>query len=343
VKKLLLLIPVVFIACLAVILFLDDQPEPAKPVAKQADVASTGTALQAPATTAATPAPSAQPAAPQMTASLRGTEVDGAFQVDEAGNLVITPDIRRIFDYFLSTIGEESLEQSLARLRAYIDAQLPEPARSQAHTLFNQYLQYKQELIALEIDLPQSADLSALTQREAAVKALRERIFTAEAVEAFFGTEQRYNDFTLQRLAVLHDQSLSEEEKTARVQQLRDALPEDLQEQAVTRLQAELRQQTQALQANGGSAADIRRLRQQTVGVEATERLEQLDGKRAQWQQRLSSFQTQRQAINANEGLSQADKDQATVRLLEDNFSDTERLRVDAALQLNEARQAAKP
>ncbi|MCU1716108.1 lipase secretion chaperone [Pseudomonas sp. 5P_3.1_Bac2] len=342
-KKLLLLIPVVFIACLAVILFLDGQPEQTSSAPSSANTAPQSTTLEAPVVTVQNLKASDKPPAPQMTTSLRGTEVDGVFYVDEAGNLLITPDIRRIFDYFLSTIGEEPLEQSIARLRGYIDAQLQEPARSQAHTLFNQYLQYKQELIALEIDLPQSTDLSGLTQREAAVKALRERIFSAEAVEAFFGTEQRYNEFTLQRLAILHDQSLSDDEKTARVQQLRDALPEELQEQALTRLQVELRQQTQALQANGGSAEDIRRLRQQTVGVEATERLEQLDGKRSQWQQRLTSFQEQRQKITANEGLSQADKDQATARLLEENFNETERLRVDAALQLYESQQAAKP
>ncbi|MGC8384513.1 hypothetical protein ACP3P8_18065 [Pseudomonas aeruginosa] len=43
--------------------------------------------------------------------------------VDASGNLLITRDIRNLFDYFLSAVGEEPLQQSLDRLRAYIAAE----------------------------------------------------------------------------------------------------------------------------------------------------------------------------------------------------------------------------
>lgn len=45
--------------------------------------------------------------------SFRGTSVDGSFSVDASGNLLITRDIRNLFDYFLSAVGEEPLQQSL--------------------------------------------------------------------------------------------------------------------------------------------------------------------------------------------------------------------------------------
>lgn len=38
--------------------------------------------------------------------SFRGTSVDGSFSVDASGNLLITRDIRNLFDYFLSAVGE---------------------------------------------------------------------------------------------------------------------------------------------------------------------------------------------------------------------------------------------
>jgi lipase chaperone LimK len=339
VKKLLLLIPIFIIAALVVFLINSPAPSPsAHQAIRPAPQSSTEAAISAPAEQKST----ATNSNPIYTGSLRGTEVDGMFQVDEAGNLLITDDIRRIFDYFLSTIGEEPLEASLKRLRNHIDNQLQEPARSQAHALLNQYLQYKHELIALEIELPQGTDLNKLIQREAAVKALRERIFSQEAVQAFFGQEQRYNEFTLQRLVTLHDQSLSDLDKAKRIQALRDALPEELQDHIVTQLQVELRQQTETLRANGGSEQDLRRLRQQTVGIEATQRLEALDASRAQWQQRLMAYKTERDKIDSNNGLSPGDRDKATQRLIEEHFAENERIRVDAALQFNQSREQQK-
>lgn len=336
-KKLLLLIPIII--AVAVTAFVLNSPDtPPKQQPEQA-----GKPAQTPDFSPTNVAPSK--AAPLKddkiftSGSLRGTEVDGVFQVDEAGNLLITDDIRRIFDYFLSTIGEEPLEASVKRLRSYIDSQLQEPARSQAQTLLNQYLQYKHELIGLEMDLPQSPDLNGLILRESAVKALRERIFTQEVIEAFFGMEQRYNAFTLERLKTLHDQTLRDLEKANRIQEMRDALPEELQDHVVTQLHVELRKQTEALRASGGTPEQLRSLRQQTVGIEATQRLEQLDATRAQWQQRLMSYKAERDKIDSNSGLSEADKQQAVQRLLEDNFSETERMRVDAALKFNESRQ----
>lgn len=180
--------------------------------------------------------------------SFRGTSVDGSFSVDASGNLLITRDIRNLFDYFLSAVGEEPLQQSLDRLRAYIAAELQEPARGQALALMQQYIDYKKELVLLERDLPRLADLDALRQREAAVKALRARIFSNEAHVAFFADEETYNQFTLERLAIRQDGKLSAEEKAAAIDRLRASLPEDQQESVLPQLQSELQQQTAALQ-----------------------------------------------------------------------------------------------
>lgn len=274
-----------------------------------------------------------------MSTSLRGTEVDGAFRLDAAGNLIITEDIRRIFDYFLSTVGEEPLKASIERLRAYIITQLEEPARSQALDLLAQYLRYKTELIALERDLPRRADLDLLRQRESSVKALRARIFTPEAHQVFFGAEELQNNFTLQRLDVLHDQRLNDEQKAREIDELRNSLPEELQDHVFSQMQVDLRNQTRQLREQGASAADIRRLRQQTVGAEATQRLEVLDQQRSDWQKRLSTFQAEKDKIENSSGLSKMDKEAAQARLAEEMFSESERLRVEAALQLSQSRQ----
>ncbi len=282
------------------------------------------------------------PASPPMPSSFRGTEVDGQFQLDASGNLIVGIEVRRIFDYFLSAFGEESLKNSLSRLQTYIEQQLQEPARRQVLELLSQYLDYKRQLIQLEKDLPQMASLDALRQREQAVQDLRARLFSQEAHQAFFGQEEAYNQFNLERLALRQNPSLSETEKAAALDRLRASLPEEMQEWLAPQLQSELRQQTVALQAQGASAEQIRQVRLQLVGAEATERLEALDQRREQWQRRLAEFQREKAAIEANDGLSKTDRQNAIQRLAEQRFDERERLRLEAAEQLakNRAKQS---
>jgi lipase chaperone LimK len=267
--------------------------------------------------------------------SFKGTQVDGSFQVDGAGNLLITGDIRHIFDYFLSAYGEESLQDSVKRLRAYIASQLPQPAQEQAQALLSQYIDYKRELVLLERDLPQMANLDALRQRESAVQALRARLFTAEAHQAFFGGEEAYNQFTLQRLAIQHDDKLDAAAKGVAMDQLRASLPEELQESVLPQLQSELHTQTEQLRANGASAEDVRALRQQLVGAEATTRLEALDQQRAGWKQRISTFAAAKAQIQNQKGLSDGDKESAIQQLATEQFNENERLRLDAAVEMS--------
>lgn len=178
-KKLLLLSPLLFAACLVLALYLQPVDIPAQLNSKTPPPAEQS---PPPQTVKQGPSSPKNTALPLQTlpASFRGTTVDGVFRLDANGNLLISEDIRQIFDYFLAAVGEEPLATSVERLRAYITEQLSANAREQALTLLNQYLDYKRELVLLERDLPQMANLDALRQREAAVQALRARLFDAQ-------------------------------------------------------------------------------------------------------------------------------------------------------------------
>lgn len=338
-KPLLLAVPLLIGAGVAVTLYLNPlapSPQPtAQPLPGQMTVPAA--ALLAPVEP--TPAAAESAALSSLPPSFAGTAVDGQFRLDDAGNLLISMDIRRIFDYFLSAYGEERIQTSIARLQAYIRSQLAEPAEGQALALLEQYLDYKRQLIQLEKDLPQMASLEAMRQREQAVQNLRASIFSPEAHQAFFAQEEAYNQFTLQRLAIRHDQSLNEQQKAEAMDRLRATLPEDMQEMLVPQLQAELRQQTAALQAQGAAPEQIRQLRLQLVGAEATARLEALDQRRQQWQQRLDAYRQEKARIEANSGLSEEDRQAAIASLAEERFDERERLRLDAAEQLAKSRE----
>nr|WP_276583857.1 lipase secretion chaperone [Pseudomonas sp. RIT-PI-AD] len=337
-----ILLPLMFGISLAVLLYLPlaDAPNPApaatsatpapRPSTSGSPAPATGETVQAAST--------GKPQAPPLPASFSGTQVDGQFQLDAAGNLLIGEEIRHIFDYFLSAMGEEPLKTSLDRLRAHIDRQLQSPAREQAQALLGQYLDYKRELVGLERDLPQRPDLDILRQREAAVRALRARIFSEEAHRAFFAGEEAYNGFSLERLAILHDERLDPQAKAAAIDRLRESLPEEAQASVLPQLHSDLRQRTAELQAQGASAAQIRELRQQAVGAEATVRLEALDRRRSDWQARLQRYRDDKARLQANPGLSESDRNAALQRLAEEGFDERERLRLSAAEELATSR-----
>lgn len=339
-KPLLLAVPLLIGAGVAVTLYFNPLAPTPQPTAQSLPGQMTVPATAAPlAPVEATPAAAESAALSSLPPSFAGTAVDGQFRLDDAGNLLISMDIRRIFDYFLSAYGEERIQTSIARLQAYIRSQLDEPAESQALALLEQYLDYKRHLIQLEKDLPQMASLESMRQREQAVQNLRASIFSPEAHQALFAQEEAYNQFTLQRLAIRHDQSLNEQQKAEAMDRLRATLPEDMQEMLVPQLQAELRQQTAALQAQGAAPEQIRQLRLQLVGAEATARLEALDQRRQQWQQRLDAYRQEKARIEANSGLSEEDRQAAIASLAEERFDERERLRLDAAEQLAKSRE----
>src|SRR5690554_5261066 len=267
------------------------------------------------------------PAAQEPT-SLRGTEVDGELLVDARGNLVLTSQVRHLFDYFLSLIGEESSQQARQRIRDHLTAQLDEPARSQALELLETYLDYQYQLVDLEARFPVAERLEDLLAREQAVQQLRARLFSREAHEAFFAGEEIYNNFTLERLTIQQDPSLSDREKGLAIEALRENLPEEMQQLLVPQIQNDLRDQTLALREAGASEAEVRQLRMNMLGPEATERLEELDQRRAEWRQRVERFNDERESILSQPGLADSERQAAVTAMMHEPFTETERLRL---------------
>ncbi len=309
-------------------------PSPAA-VAELPSLAPPATAVPAQPRQPQKPQPAPQ-GRPQLPTSFKGTQVDGQFRLDQGGNLIIGAELRHLFDYFLAAAGEEPLKNSIERLRRYIATELPEPARSQASAVLNQYLNYKRQLLDFEETYARSTDLSALRQRLSAVQALRARVLEPAVHQAFFALDEAYDRFSLERLAIQADSALDSDAKGRAIDRLRAGLPGDLQELLVPQLQSELREQSAVLQAQGADAQQLRQLRQQLVGSEAANRLEALDRQREQWQQRVSAYRRERQRIETTRGLDAVERRSAIERLEAEQFDEGERLRLVAAFQQQE-------
>ena len=277
--------------------------------------------------------------------SLQGTDVDGEIIIDENKQLVVTEGLRRLFDYFLSALGEEDEAVIYARVESYIRSHTPEPAASQAVTIFDQYVAYLKAIPAIEsrygnLQLQATKngelDLNVVTQQQQDVAELRQQHFSKETIKAFFGAEDEYDDYSLAMVKINQDKQLSDAQREAARQDYISRMPDNATKANIAQ-QAnldELISRTEQMQAKGATAEELYSMRRELVGAPAAARLAQVDQQDANFDQRFKQYQAQKQQL-----LSQnADKAQAQTQITQMEqqlFNETERKRLAgyAALQ----------
>ena len=281
--------------------------------------------------------------------SLQGTDVDGEIIIDENKQLVVTEGLRRLFDYFLSALGEEEEAVIYARVESYIRSHTPEPAASQAVTIFDQYVAYLKAIPAIEsrygnLQLQATKtgelDLNVVSQQKQDVAKLRQQHFDKATIKAFFGAEDEYDDYSLAMVKINQDKQLSDAQKEAARQDYISRMPDNAIKTNIAQ-QANLNElitRTEQMQAKGATAEELYNMRRELVGAPAAARLAQVDQQDADFDQRFKQYQTQKQQL-----LSQnADKVQAQTQInqIEQQlFNETERKRLAgyAALQQQKA------
>ena len=270
--------------------------------------------------------------------SQQDTEINCQMHLDASQRLIVNEQTRNCFEYFITQYGEKTLEQIDTGFHGYISQNYQQPALSQILDLWKRYLQYRQALGSL--NLP-----SGLNQEDpayyrsiyTATQNLRQQFFSKGEIEGLFGTEDSYHEYTLERMAVLADQQLSEAEKAQQLKNLFEQLPQDWQEnlEQLNKLE-DLRQLTADIKARGGSAEEIRQMRLNLVGPAATQRLEKLDIERANWKNDVNHYLYARDNI-LKSGISDNAKQQAIQELRVQSFKKPEdRLRLDTFEQLHD-------
>ncbi|MDX1804824.1 MAG: lipase secretion chaperone [Alcanivorax sp.] len=268
-----------------------------------------------------------------LPASLAGTRVPDGLHVDSQGNLVVSEALRDVFDYFLSTLGEEDQATVIQRLRAYLANNLTGKAAQQAQHILDGYLAWRDNLATMPRIAASDArvDLDAIKAQQHAVQASCPQYLDDTVCRAFFGREARRNRYALDRLTVMRDDSLSATQKAARVAALTAELPATMQNEIsdLDRYRV-LQQLTRQNRQEGKGRGELRQIREQLVGPAAADRLEKLDQQRQQFKQRLAHWLTQRAALLHNTGLSRADRQAQVAALRQQAFTAQEIVRVKA-------------
>lgn len=249
--------------------------------------------------------------------SLQGTQPPGGWARVDDGQLVPTPQLRQLFEYYLSALGEEPLATITQRIRQALSV-LPQPARRQALTILLHYLDYRLALGQLGNDgsVPPLSlkHPQTLAVRLQMLQQIRQEKLGSDVADAFFGREDALNQYTLARLRIDQDSQMTSGEKAAALAQARAQLPPAMQQSEQRTLKFEHYQKALSrLQAQGADRAQIQDLREQTFGPEAAARLAKLDQAQADWKRRWQQYRQQEQQLDAS-GLSpQARQDQLQI------------------------------
>ncbi|QBB69964.1 hypothetical protein ELE36_06075 [Pseudolysobacter antarcticus] len=259
--------------------------------------------------------------------SLRGSQPDGLLAWTGDGRLIANRELRRLLDYFLSSIGELDADAIRTLLVTQLGAQYSAAQVTQVAAVFDRYRDYQ---LALMNESP-IADLSAQLSR---LHELRLRYLGTEIADAFFRDDENYAAYTLAQRDLKTDPQLTAEQRVASLAELDKTLPESLRDRralAQTPMLIDSQEaQFDVAHADANTRHDTRAAQ---WGEPAAQRLDALDAQRADWQSRLSAYQNWRDAINANTALSETQRRAAIDDLLVRSFHDTERVRIQSLEQ----------
>ena len=285
--------------------------------------------------------------------SLQGTEVDGEIIIDANKQLVVTEGLRRLFDYFLSALGEEEESVIMARVEHYIRHHTPEPAASQAVALFDQYVAYLKAIAEIEkrygnLQLQASKsgklDLNMVDQQRQEIARLRQQYFDQPTITAFFGAEDSYDDYSIEMVRIEQNEQMSDAQKQAARRDYVSRLPESAIKTNITQQAniGELMTRTEQMKAAGASPEALYEMRRELVGAPAAERLAQVDREDASFDARFTQYEAQKQRL-LGQSIDPAQAQIQIEQLEQQLFDDTERKRLSGYAAGNFALNSAAP
>lgn len=262
--------------------------------------------------------------------SQQDIQINCQIEVDASNRLVVNENTKNCFEFFITQYGEKSIDQIKTDFVAYAKNSYKEPLLSQIIDLWSRYIQYRESLS--ELSPPNQKKDSAAYYKAifSQMSNLRKKYFSDYEIEGLFGLEDNYNDYTLNRMAVLENNKLTEAEKAQKLKELFDQLPEDWKENLKQLSQLEdLRKLTSEIKARGGSPEELRQMRMSLVGPEATQRLEKLDTQRSQWKSTVNQYLSERDNIMKS-NMSEAAKTASMNQLKSQYFKNSsEQLRAE--------------
>lgn len=278
--------------------------------------------------------------------SLEGTVPDGLAGL-QAGALNALPtgcreagcgtlaygELKRLFDYYLSTVGEQSIAAITAEIQQVLTRNLSAGQLPQALRLLDRYIAFRQDILRLEqgFAAKPSADRT-LRARFQAMLEIRARHFSAEEAQAMLGLEDAQDLDALARLDVANDATLGAAERQSRLQAIDQQMPKALREERdAPRSVIQLEERVAALRGQGAGDDEIFRTRAKALDTAAASRLAAVDQEERAWRSRMDAYLAERVRLLARlDNAPESEKTTALAALQTENFSELERKRLAA-------------
>ena len=270
---------------------------------------------------------------------MQDTVPDGDLRTLPGTKLALVPgplpyaELKRLFDYYLSAVGEQTIAAITAEIAGDLDRRLSPDQRPAAKRLLALYLQFKLALVDLE-KKPELAgtDVKAIRQRLLSMQDLRSQFFSAEETQGMFGFEDDYDQDAVARLEVSQNPALSATQKKEQLAALDASQSAVLREEReAPRVVLKIEQMAQTLRAQGASEDDIYRMRSKELNPEAAARLADVDRDESAWKNRITSYLNERsKLIKAQADAPPAQREAALAQLQQSQFNPDERRRLAA-------------
>ena len=271
--------------------------------------------------------------------SMQDTLPDGDLQTMQsvantsASGVLAYGELKRLFDYYLSAVGEQSIATITQQIRGELDRRLPAPQAAKAQCLLALYIEFKRELLRLESQ-PQLAGngVSAVRGRLLAMQDLRGRFFSEEETQGMFGFEDAYDMDAIARLEISQNPALNALQKQQQLATLDAAMPANLRrEREASSVVVRVEQQAQELRAKGASEDDIYRMRAKEFDPQAAARLAEVDREETAWKGRIARYlEARNQLLKAQANTPESERQTLLAQLRQTHFTEGERPRLPA-------------
>jgi lipase chaperone LimK len=271
--------------------------------------------------------------------SMQDTLPDGDLQIPQAGShpgaagALAYGELKRLFDYYLSAVGEQSIEVITQQIRGELERRLPTPQAAKAQRLLALYIEFKRELVRLDSQ-PQLVGngVQAIRARMLAMQDVRSRFFNEEETQGIFGFEDAYDMDAIARLEISQNSALNALQKQQQLAVVDVAMPANLRrEREASSVVARVEQQAQDLRAKGASGDDIYRMRAKEFDPQAAARLAEVDREEVAWKARIAQYLDARsKLLKTQTNATESERQTGIAQLQQTYFTEAERPRLAA-------------
>lgn len=265
-----------------------------------------------------------------LPSSLRGLREPSALDISADGLLIINSKIIGLFDFYLAATGEEALSDIAIRVNGHLTNSLPPKAAKQAQRIFENYVQYLNQVTMLKERYQQSAStLESIVMAKQEISDIRSQYFSDQMVESFWGKSDQYEQYMLSVVALNKDKDLTPEQKLYALEHINAQAPLWLiTQRAKANKLNEYRQRYKEMEAEGADKVQLNEFAYAQFGDQAAQRLSALQETRDNWEAKLAQYRIQLDTI-VEATDSQAVRNQQIVELRDSYFNANERKRVD--------------